>query len=354
MPGAGRHHDRAAAGAAATPATAGRARRRAGARAAGSRLEVVHVDAGGEVRVLHTLARARGAPSLADLAVDRDSGRFGLLVEADTVDGVATGTPRDVMTLVLGTVAGESVAIGPGDRTCVMHRCFEAAIAIAPGGDAVVTTLRRSSASDLARYTFGPSPAPTKLTSAAAERPVMSPDHARFAYVRRQALHVVEVGAETAGEPIATGVRDVAAVADPDLPSPTHAPAQRASSSAPYGDNSAWRAGAGGRCRARTPPGINDCERSSQRPPVSSVGDSFAAWPRLHFRLGSRSSRRCSCALVSCCWNGVPRAHAVSVGGGGDLQAGSVSSDRVAASKLLDWARALDPRGVSGSVGASG
>ncbi len=183
------------------------------ARAAGSRLEVVHVDAGGEVRVLHTLARARGAPSLADLAVDRDSGRFGLLVEADTVDGVATGTPRDVMTLVLGTVAGESVAIGPGDRTCVMHRCFEAAIAIEPGGEAVVTTLRRSSASDLARYPFGPSPTPTKLTSAAAERPVMSPDHARFAYVRRQALHVVEVGAETAGEPIATGVRDVAAVA---------------------------------------------------------------------------------------------------------------------------------------------
>ena len=181
--------------------------------AGGGGLELVHVTAGGEVRVLHALARARGAPGVADLAVDGATGRYGLLVEADTVDGVPTATPRDVMSLVLGTVAGDTVAIGPGDRTCVMHRCFESAIAIAPGGDAVVTTLRRSSASDLARYAFGPAPRPTRLTSAGAERPVLSPDHARLAYVRAHAIHVVDVGVTTAGAPIATGVRDVAALA---------------------------------------------------------------------------------------------------------------------------------------------
>lgn len=181
-------------------------------RAAGSALELVRVDASGEARVLHELGRAAGLPQVADLVVDPASGRYAALVEADTVDGAATHAPRNVMTLVLGNLDGETVAVGPGDTGCVMHRCFESALAIAPGGDTIVTTLHRSGSSDLARYDFGPAPRPSRLTAKGVEKPTLSPDHARFAYLRRGAIYVVDVGSATTPAPVVTGRTDVAAL----------------------------------------------------------------------------------------------------------------------------------------------
>jgi hypothetical protein len=182
---------------------------RAGPRA----LEVVRFEASGEVRVLHELRRAAGLPQVADLAVDPVSGRYALLVEADTVDGAATATPRNVMSLVLGSVDGQTVAVGPGDPSCVMHRCFESAVAIAPGGDRIVTTLHRSRASDLAGYAFGPAPRPTRLTGQGVEKPALSPDLTRLAYPRGSAIYLVDLGAATPPAPVVTAVTDVTALA---------------------------------------------------------------------------------------------------------------------------------------------
>jgi hypothetical protein len=182
-------------------------------RSAGSALELVRVDASGEARVLHELGRTAGIPHVADLAVDPASGRYAVLVEADTVDGAATATPRNVMSLVLGRLDGGVVAVGPGDTKCVMHRCFESAVAIAPGGDTIITTLHRSSSSDLARYQFGPAPSPARLTAKGVEKPALSPDHARVAYLRGGAIYVAEVGSAAKPAPLVTGRTDVAALA---------------------------------------------------------------------------------------------------------------------------------------------
>jgi len=178
-------------------------------------LELVRVDASGEARVLHTLRRKAGLPAVADLAVDPASGRYAVLVEADTVDGASTSTPKNVMSLVLGDVDGETIAVGAADRSCVMHRCFESAVTIAPGGASLVTTLHRSRASDLARYDLGPAPQPSRLTAKSVEKPVLSPDHARLAYQRGSALYVVDVDDDGAATPtpVATGVADVAVLA---------------------------------------------------------------------------------------------------------------------------------------------
>jgi hypothetical protein len=176
-------------------------------------LELVRVEASGEARVLHELRREMALPRVADLAVDPASGRYAMLVEADTLDDTAITTPRTVMSLVLGTVDGEAVAVGPGDAGCVLHRCFESAVAIAPGGDTLVTTLHRSGSSDLARYDFGPAPRPTRLTAKGVEKPTLSPDHARLAYLRGGAIYVVDVGGATTPAPVVTGATDVAALA---------------------------------------------------------------------------------------------------------------------------------------------
>lgn len=175
-------------------------------RSASGALELIRADAGGDVRVLHRLERDAGLARVADLAVDAATGRYAMLVEADTIDGDDTATPEDVMTLVLGTVTGDDVAIGAGDPKCVMHKCFESAVAIAPGGEAVVTTLLRSGSSELARYAFDATLASTRVTTSGVERPALAPDHTRFAYVRGGAIHVGDTA-------VATGVKDVVALA---------------------------------------------------------------------------------------------------------------------------------------------
>lgn len=181
--------------------------------AGGGVLELVRVDVTGDARVIVALERASALPRVADLALDPATGRYAMLVEADTVGGVKTRTPKNVMTLVLGALDGEPVAVGPGDKKCVMHKCFESAVAIPPGGDAVVTTLLRSGASDLARYEFGASPSPARLTAKGVVRPAVSPDHARYAYGKAGAIHVA--GLDGAGKPTAvvTGKPDLAALA---------------------------------------------------------------------------------------------------------------------------------------------
>jgi len=183
------------------------------ARAATGALELVRVDTSGDVRVLHTFGRRAGMPDVADLAVDAASGRYAVLVEADTVDGASTTSPQNVMSLVLGTLDGDTVAVGPGDTGCVMHHCFESAIVIAPGGASIVTTLHRSRASDLARYAFGPAPHPTRLTAKGVEHPTVSADHTRFAYQRGSALYVITIGGSATPAPVVTRATDVAALA---------------------------------------------------------------------------------------------------------------------------------------------
>jgi hypothetical protein len=176
-------------------------------RASSGAAELVLVAPDGETRVVHTFRRRAGIADVKDLAVD--GSRYAVLVEADSVDGSATGAPANVMSLVLGSLDGGAIAIGPADRGCVMHRCFESQVALA--GDALVTTQLRSKATDLARYPFAAAPRPTRLEPRGVERPAFSADLAQVAYQRGKAIYVAPLGSAAASPVLSQG--DVAALA---------------------------------------------------------------------------------------------------------------------------------------------
>jgi hypothetical protein len=168
-------------------------------RASSGAAELVVISPDGDTRVLHVFRRRAGIADVKDLAVDGD--HYAVLVEADTVDGASTGAPANVMSLVLGSLDSGAIAIGPADRGCVMHRCFESQLALS--GDSLVTTQLRSKATDLARYPFAAAPRPTRLEPRAVEHPAFSPDLTQLAYQRGKSIYVAPLGS-AASSPLAT------------------------------------------------------------------------------------------------------------------------------------------------------
>lgn len=173
-----------------------------GVRGAGATLELVELDAtsADPPRVLHTLTGARASPVVFDVAVDAATGRYAVAALTEEVDDARSPARRDVTTLVLGDLDDGPIATVSGDPSCVQHRCFETALWLAAGGDAVVTATRRARGAELVRYAFAADAAPASVTDdvdgyprGGAVAPAIAGDLRRLAYVHQGRLYVAEL-----------------------------------------------------------------------------------------------------------------------------------------------------------------